>query len=389
MHIVYVCDEFPPAPHGGIGIFVARMAEYLSMDGNKITIIGAYNREYCWESSRFKVVCVKPQLDANEHLLLRFFFRFDYRKRKIEYWREKIVRRKIWSKLKQIHKSTPIDIIEYPSYAGPFYQTIKHTTSVIRLHGAEAFLNHKAIEDRNHYAIAEAESLHGVKNWIGPTQWAISEFEKTFGVKAERSEVIPNPVDCELFYPAAEEKKEMSVLFLGTMIEHKGDIKLAKAANYFLRKFSSVSLRYVGRHTPDRIRQVYEVLDNIFHDRVSIDSPRPASEIAELMRNCSILAVPSRGETFGNVYAEAMASGIPVVGGNNTGVREVVSNGVAGFLVDQESVNEIADAICKLLGDKDLRYRMGIQGRRIAEREYSLNAVAEKTLKFYRDCMSG
>jgi phosphatidylinositol alpha-1,6-mannosyltransferase len=69
-------------------------------------------------------------------------------------------------------------------------------------------------------------------------------------------------------------------------------------------------------------------------------------------------------EGLGIVYLEASASGVPVVAGRSGGAPEAVQEGRTGFVVDGTSVDEIADAVSRILVDRDLAARMGGQGRR-------------------------
>jgi phosphatidylinositol alpha-1,6-mannosyltransferase len=69
-------------------------------------------------------------------------------------------------------------------------------------------------------------------------------------------------------------------------------------------------------------------------------------------------------EGLGIVYLEASATGIPVVAGQSGGAPEAVLEGRTGFVVDGRSVAEIADAVSRILADRDLAARMGAAGRR-------------------------
>jgi glycosyltransferase involved in cell wall biosynthesis len=81
---------------------------------------------------------------------------------------------------------------------------------------------------------------------------------------------------------------------------------------------------------------------------------------------------PSTTDTFGNVVLEAQASGIPVVVSDVGGPRDLVSDGVDGFITRALDVNELAEAVRKLAGNAELRRRMGAAGRaRVEDRDWS------------------
>lgn len=98
---------------------------------------------------------------------------------------------------------------------------------------------------------------------------------------------------------------------------------------------------------------------------------------------CDVFVMPSKPvdlyyETFGIVYIEANACGKPVIGGKTGGVEDAVIDGVTGLLVDPENVQEISQAIIRLLTDKDYARKLGGNGRRRVEAELSWNIVGKQ-----------
>jgi glycosyltransferase involved in cell wall biosynthesis len=88
-------------------------------------------------------------------------------------------------------------------------------------------------------------------------------------------------------------------------------------------------------------------------------------------------------EAFGYVIAEALASGRPVIGTRVGGIPELVRHGQTGFLVERRNPAEIAARILDLLGDSDLRRRMGEAGRRLALEEFDQQANVTRLMDLY------
>jgi phosphatidylinositol alpha-1,6-mannosyltransferase len=84
-------------------------------------------------------------------------------------------------------------------------------------------------------------------------------------------------------------------------------------------------------------------------------------------------------EGFGIVFLEAGACAKPVIAGASGGTADAVLDGVTGILVDGTSIEEIAEAVVRLVGQPDLRSRMGEAARRRIEAEYSWQAITERT----------
>ena len=96
---------------------------------------------------------------------------------------------------------------------------------------------------------------------------------------------------------------------------------------------------------------------------------------------------PSVTETFGNVTAEAMAAGVPVVAARAMGAMDLLEDGVSGFLVPPRDVDAYADAIARLAQDDMLRLAAGRAGHEAAK-VYEWEPVNEAVLTAYLDLMA-
>jgi len=91
---------------------------------------------------------------------------------------------------------------------------------------------------------------------------------------------------------------------------------------------------------------------------------------------CDIFIMPSRNingdfEGFGIVYLEANLAGKPVIGGNSGGVTDAIREAYSGVLVDSENLEKIREAIMTLATNKELRYKLGAQGRTRAIEDFN------------------
>ncbi len=107
-------------------------------------------------------------------------------------------------------------------------------------------------------------------------------------------------------------------------------------------------------------------------------------KLVELYSSSSIFFLPSKYETFGLVFAEAMACGLPVVCLNSGSAPEVV--GEAGF-VCSENVSSVAESLKLLLSDRELWKRKSVLARERAEKFRVANSVKEH-LELYKELLS-
>lgn len=98
-------------------------------------------------------------------------------------------------------------------------------------------------------------------------------------------------------------------------------------------------------------------------DRIDWLGRIPNAEVAGQLAKMDVFVMPSLVEAFGVSAVEALAAGVPVVFSDLPGATEAVTHQVDGLAVPPADSAALADAVCRLLGDDDLRRRMGRKGR--------------------------
>jgi len=114
---------------------------------------------------------------------------------------------------------------------------------------------------------------------------------------------------------------------------------------------------------------------------------KESSELVEWYRASSVYVAPTLYENLPIRVLEAMACGVPVVASNVCAIPEAIDNGVNGMLIQPGSVDELADAICCLLGDPNLRRKMGENARKTVLERFDWNVNAVKTVEVYRQIL--
>ncbi len=376
MHIVFICNEMPPAPYGGIGAFVNTMSQSLAAKGHRVTIVGTYWKDFGWEIPGVQVIPILrivPRFCGN---LLRFA--------NYQYFR----RLAIYRVLRALHKKQPIDIVEWPDCEGLFFRAIAGVTDILRTHGAN--FSHAVFDVGPHDALGranEVNTLRKIPNWIGVSTWFSKFLQEQANTAPKKSATIYNSIDIQLFKPSNTFIDSQKVFYSGSLIKRKGVFQLVKAANIFLQTNKQAELIILGRDLQDELRHLEEIIDPNVRDQIKIVHPVDQAYLAHLMRQSAVFCMPSILESFGNVWGEAMASGIPVVGSKATCGPEIVPDGDAGILVDPDNPQEIAEAVLELLGNSELRKQMGQAGRQVAVERYSLTKTVDQTLQFYTQCL--
>jgi glycosyltransferase involved in cell wall biosynthesis len=107
------------------------------------------------------------------------------------------------------------------------------------------------------------------------------------------------------------------------------------------------------------------------------------AEVERLLERASVVVAPCEREGFGLAAAEAMAHARPVVAAAGGALLELVSEGETGLLVPPRDAAALRNAVEQLLGDRELRERLGRSARARARERFSWDAVIERTLETY------
>jgi len=116
--------------------------------------------------------------------------------------------------------------------------------------------------------------------------------------------------------------------------------------------------------------------------RVELLGPR--RDVADVLAQCDVFVLSSRSEGFPVSILEAMAAGLPVVATDVGGVGEAVVDGETGFLVPPGEAQALAAVLERLVGDPELRLRLGAAGRDRALRHFDVRGYHAAHVDLYR-----
>jgi glycosyltransferase involved in cell wall biosynthesis len=193
-------------------------------------------------------------------------------------------------------------------------------------------------------------------------------------VPAERVHLIPNGVDTALFHPAAPDAPREGLIYVGRLAPQKR-LDLLLRAVALLPKPVPVTLVGAGSLEAD-LRQLASELGL----EVRFLGVVPHPELPELLRQAKAFVLPSKWEGHPKALLEAMAVGLPCVGRDVPGTRDVLVDGETGLLVDSETPAALAAAIQRLLEDAPLAAQLGAAARDFIADHYELNILLEREL---------
>jgi glycosyltransferase involved in cell wall biosynthesis len=199
-----------------------------------------------------------------------------------------------------------------------------------------------------------------------------------------RYSVVPNGVDLKLFRPRDESRRDggpLRCLAVARLIERKGLGDLLRA--FALLERGRYELEIVGRG-PDEALLRALAKDLGVAQEVIFSGSLDRAAVAERYRRADLFTLPSTAEAFGNVFAEALASGLPIVGSDIGGIPDLVEHGRNGLLVPANDPVTLAKAIAYLADDPELRAEMAQGNRAKAEATLEWSTVTNRYLSIYQ-----
>jgi glycosyltransferase involved in cell wall biosynthesis len=211
----------------------------------------------------------------------------------------------------------------------------------------------------------------------------VSENDRAAGIRAgtcraERTVLIRNAVSLEATPRARHERARPLLVSVGRLKAPKDFGTLARALA--LLPAGSFEAWIVGEG-PDRAALETELRRLRLEDRVRLAGER--DDVPALLADADVFVLSSRSEGLPVSVLEAMAAELPVVASRVGGLPELVVDGKTGFLVTPSSPPDLAAALARLIGDRDLRRRLGAVGRVRAETRFNLSSFRRAHLELY------
>lgn len=272
------------------------------------------------------------------------------------------------------------------------------TPLAIGLHGSDVFLaERRGMRSAVRWALRRTLLLTGCSPELVARIQAL-------GFAAAASRVIPYGVDTQTFAPAAARRSLWRgrlgipesaplVLGIGRMVTKKGFQVLIAALPAVLAAEPHAHVILAGGG--DLLEPLRATAAERWPGRLHLPGPVLRDVLPDLFRAADLFVLPAmhdgRGNVDGlpNVILEAMASGLPVVASEISGIPLVVEHGASGLLVPEQDPEALGTALVRLLRDRDLARRLGARGRQKAERELTWDAIAARYRDAYQATLAG
>ena len=178
-------------------------------------------------------------------------------------------------------------------------------------------------------------------------------------------------------YPQVEFPEQMRFLFVGRLVRGKGVLDYLDAARIVKKTHPEVGFDLVGPFDSNPTAVKPEDIQP-YIDEGTVDFHGEQRNVQPYQEASSVFVLPSYyGEGTPKSALEAMSTGRPLIVADAVGCREVVKDGVNGFLVPPQDSGAIANAMMCLIEKPGLKEKMGLESRRMAEEIFDVRKVNE------------
>lgn len=372
MRIALVSRELAPFAGGGIGTYALLMARALRDAGHEVHVLTE-------PRDQLQQVAVKELSGITVHGVNLESGRAAVEAFVCHPQRHAMA---VFEALEALHQRHPFDVVEFPEFWGEGYFALRArrhlgsfagATLAVRLHTPSRDvreLNDSGWLDREGACLdhMEAFSIRSADVVLSPTRSLLERIRARQGLPAA-SAVVVHPFDATLAQAApGGAAARARVLYFGRLEHRKGVQLLVEAAQRLMRAGSELEVVLLGSDTPtgpaggSMRAHLQSRIEAPFQGRFTFAAGRSREELPQQIAQASVCCFPSIWENFPNVLLEAMSLGTPVIASDAGGMAEIIVHEQSGLLFRSGSVEALASALERMLGDEALRRRCAQAG---------------------------
>ena len=398
LRICLLSQDYPPVGTGGIGQWTREVAVGLAARGHEVTVIARSETgfpyidfiEGVWVH-RIVVKAASTELRAKfspiPHTLIDYSAALhDEIERVQERRRFQIISGPIFDfeSLVALHESAIPTIVSL------------HTTYKLGLPFKSDWLQNPSYL-RNHVqpAIAgEGELLVSAPHILANSHGIVRDIEGGYDltIDEDRLRMVPHGFSdlTAGVVPLPRDEGEVRVLFVGRLEPRKGVDLLLKAIPALLMRYPHLRFDLVG--DPDQVIEGKTYKDRFIAEhannrdvlaRTTFHGQASRENLLRHYATCDIFVAPSRYESFGLIFIEAMMFGKPSIGVAVGGVSEVITDGIEGILIPEPDEKLLSNSIERLVQEHETRTIFGSNARRSFEEKFHVDKMLDSLEVYY------
>jgi len=235
--------------------------------------------------------------------------------------------------------------------------------------------------------LAEAFFFSPKKTYVTVSEWMKTRLVREFPrLRHHEIRVIQNSVDTEFFHPSNEDGAKV-VLFTGRLVAAKGLVYLVNSIPAILRKHPDALFVFIGPGDSAAYEARLKRLEVPSRNFLFLGYVKGRNALLDYYRKCTVFVAPTLYENSPIRILEAMACAKPVVASNVCAIPEAIMSQQNGILVPPRSAQALSEAISDLLGDPELRARIGARARQTILERFDSTVSSRKMVRVYEEAL--
>jgi glycosyltransferase involved in cell wall biosynthesis len=380
--ILRVCmvTSVPMPPAEGIGYYVWNLSHFLLGQGHRVQIITRGQRG-------------RPSREELEGIPIwrpRFYPTYPLHVHLHGLFVQRLVRR-LEAEVDVFHLHTPLPppICSHRPFLVTVHTSMAGEAKAIPIRDLRSLIVRLQLP----FHIQTEHKLFADAGQIAVVAQTVADELRGYGMDGKQVQVLGNGVDVRLFRPAeqgqATQSDEMYLLAAGRLDVRKGLVDLIEAMSHVVERFPAAKLYIAGSGPLEgqlrtRITQLH--LENSVR---LLGHVGERAEMIQLYRDAAAFVHAAHYEGLPTVLLEAMACRKAIASTAVSGILDVIENNVNGLLVPPQRPEQLAEAICRLLGDAALCAQLGADARRTVKERFSWQVVGANYLHCYQALLDG
>lgn len=217
-----------------------------------------------------------------------------------------------------------------------------------------------------------------------------AEMERLYGISAGSFHIIPHGIPMPVLSPASTKNTDqIEILFVGRFEYRKGIDLLLAAIPQVLNKHKNLVFKLIGSDNDNFYEKIFRDQHPVdITDKVMFCGSVDQESAGRAYAGCDIFVAPSRYESFGLIYIEAMSYGKPVIGLKAGGALDIIKDHYNGLLAEPEDVSSLVHQLSELIENASLRKELGTNARKTVEDKFSDGQLVSNSIAYYQEVVN-
>ena len=366
---------------GGVGTFLKVLSEALVKKGHHVHVFGFSRKKIQFSDHNIHFYFIKKY--SKGHFLTELIRSIGAKLKSypLQLFFLKKERKYLANKLKIYAVKNKINVIESFVFSGYTAYWDHSIPLVLRFHGSRAFWHYYLGQKKESLKILmEQKALENASKIVAISEFSAEAIQKMYSIDSDK--VIYNGIDTNMFSPDPSiETIDQSIFYFGTLSDAKGVHTLTEIFNEVVKLYPHASLHIIGKGNAYWNNLYDNILSKEAKKQTTYYGTKQLHELPELLCKANLICLPTKGETFGLTFVEAMALEKLVIANNIPVTKEIIEHQKNGFIANNAS--DFLKYISYAFNNPEEVRKIAVNARKHSVANFSQEKMVTETLNLY------